>query len=299
LTITKTVFEEIKKIQPLYLYLVQDGYREQYPNEKDECLIVRNAILEMIDWECNLKTLFREKNLGPGKGTADAIKWFFNQEEAGIVLEHDCLPNPDFFRYCEILLDKYKDVDKVKIICGSNYQAGKKFNNASYYFGASSQLWGWASWRRSFLKYTPDIEKINYSHFLHAVKLTFKTKREQEYWINTYHKIKDGIVDTCDYQLMYLIWHEKGLIIKPNVNLISNIGFGEQAVHCKDVNSMLSNADTYRILPLQHPKNIKRSYKSDKNYHDNYLKIRQSIFIQTKNKIKTHLYIIYKKIKNK
>jgi hypothetical protein len=297
------VFEEIKKVRPLYFYLVQDGYRRDYPHEESECLQVREAILEKIDWECRLVTLFRENNLGPGRGTENAIKWFFNQVEYGIVLEHDCLPQPDFFEYCSTLLLMYKDDNRIKLINGSNYQMNKKFNKYSYYFCASGQLWGWASWSRTFKNYTADINKIDYDLLVKDIKSTFKTKSEQIYWADSYNWIKYGRVDTWDYQLMYLVWKEHGLIIQPNVNLISNIGFGEKAIHCKDEFSSLSNTKTESILPLKHPRKIKRSYKADTNYFDNYLldfTLRKiSLFVKLKRKVRKHIPIyIYDYLKD-
>jgi hypothetical protein len=271
LTTTTKVFDEIRKIKPLYLYLCQDGYRKNFKNEELECLIVRNAVLKQIDWHCNLVTLFRDYNLGPGKGTADAIKWFFNQVDSGIVLEHDCLPHPDFFEYCETLLNRYKDNEQIKLINGSNYQVGKKNGKYSYYFGVTGSLWGWASWSRSINSYIDDINTIDYTLFVESVNNTFKTKRERSYWKDSFDWIKDGHANTWDFQLMYMTWMEKGLFILPNTNLISNIGYGENAIHCKDENSNSANAQTYKILPLKHPKKIKRNYSSDTNYLDNYL----------------------------
>jgi hypothetical protein len=291
------VFEEIKKVRPLYFYLVQDGYRRDYPHEESECLQVREAILEKIDWECRLVTLFRETNLGPGQGTANAIKWFFNQVEYGIVLEHDCLPHPDFFEYCSTLLLMYKDDNRIKLINGSNYQMNKKFTKYSYYFCASGQLWGWASWKRTFIHYTDDINRIDFETLAKNIKTTFKKKREQLYWTDSYGWIKKGYAITWDFQLMYLIWEEKGLIIQPTVNLVSNIGFGEKAIHCKDEFSNLSNARIEGIMPLKHPRKIKRSYNADTNYLDHYLvddtyrKI--SLFVKLKRKIRKHIPISF------
>jgi hypothetical protein len=282
------VFNEIRKQRPTQLFIVQDGFRKDYPNEQQECLLVRDTILNMIDWECNLITLFRENNLGPGAGTADAIKWFFNQVEFGIFLEHDCLPHPDFFEYCSVLLEKYKSDNRIKLINGSNYQVGKKFGSSSYYFGVTGQLWGWAAWRETFIDYTADINQFEYSKLLNLVNATFDSKREQAYWMKSYRYLKEGLVNTWDYQLLYKIWNEKGLIVIPNVNLISNIGFGSQAIHCQDENSSLSNAKIEAILPLKHPRKIKRNYKSDLNYHDHYLveNIQPNLFVQVKRKIR-------------
>ena len=122
-----------------------------------------------------------------------------------------------------------------------------------------------------------------------SIETTFKTRRVQNYWKGTYNWIIEGIVNTWDYQLMYTIWKEKGLIISPNVNLISNIGFGENAIHCKEIDSDLSNAKTLNILPLKHPTRVIYAKKSDVNYHDYYLNPnfeRVSIYKQLKRNLK-------------
>lgn len=290
---TVRVFEEIRKQKPLYLYIVQDGYQHNYQVEEADYMNVRNKILEMIDWECNVHTLFRKINFGPGAGTADALLWFFKQVEYGIVLEHDCLPHPDFFEYCSTLLELYNEDTKIKLINGSNYQMDEKFGKASYYFGASGQLWGWAGWRKTFLNYKFNVKEINLTLLKEDIKSTFKTRRLQEYWINTYNWILNGAVDTWDYQLMYTIWHEKGLIILPNVNLVTNIGFGEQSIHCKDKLSALAESKTENILPIKHPRRVKRSFKSDIVYYDKYLSHfpieRISLIVYLKRKLKKYI----------
>lgn len=265
---TIRVFQEIKKVEPQQLFIVQDKFRPNFPAEEEECLTVRSTVLEMVDWECKLVTLFRESNLGPGAGTADAIKWFFNQVECGIVLEHDCLPHPDFFEYCAILLEKYRNNKRVKIITGANFIDNRKFGDNSYYFGTVGHFWGWASWKRTFLDYQQDIKQITENEVTRWISKNFRKKRHQDYWIQTYYWLKEGKVDTWDYQLFYLIWKQKGLIILPNGNLVSNIGFGEKALHCKGTTSPFSNVPADPILPMMHPSFVKRSSNADKYYCD-------------------------------
>lgn len=149
---TQKVFDEIRKQQPKYLYVAADGPRIGKSEDQMKCQITR-AIIDQVDWDCDLKLLFREENLGCGKAVSSAITWFFDQEEMGIVLEDDCLPHPDFFQYCKELLIKYKDVDKVKFISGTNFDIKSNQTDASYYFSAYIHVWGWASWRRVWKDY--------------------------------------------------------------------------------------------------------------------------------------------------
>ena len=104
----KQVFERIKEVQPSKLYIAADGPRENKVGESEKCQQVRDLV-KLIDWNCEVKTLFRDKNLGCAKAVSGAISWLFENEEMGIILEDDCLPHLDFFPYCKELLEKYKD----------------------------------------------------------------------------------------------------------------------------------------------------------------------------------------------
>jgi GT2 family glycosyltransferase len=108
---TKQVFAAIRKAKPPKLYVAADGPRADNPGEAEKVEQVR-LIATNIDWDCELKTLFRDENLGCGKGVSSAITWFFENEGEGIILEDDCLPSQSFFWYCEELLERYRE-DKI------------------------------------------------------------------------------------------------------------------------------------------------------------------------------------------
>ena len=131
---TQIVFEEIKKQKPKYLFVAADGVRSHIIEDMEKCKDTRNLVLKGIDWDCEVKTLFRDENLGCGVAVSEAITWFFENVEQGIILEDDCLPHPSFFGYCETLLEKYNDNENVYVISGDNFQNGKQTGNASYFF---------------------------------------------------------------------------------------------------------------------------------------------------------------------
>src|SRR5450759_4497034 len=105
---TQQVFNQIRQIKPKYLFVAADGPRLDRPVEIEKCLETK-SIIQQIDWDCELKSLFSETNLGCRVGVSSAITWFFENVEQGIILEDDCLPDLSFFPYCENLLNKYKD----------------------------------------------------------------------------------------------------------------------------------------------------------------------------------------------
>ena len=95
---TSKVFSAIRSIKPSRLYLASDGPRENKEGEKEKVNSVRKIVTD-VDWQCDVKTLFREKNLGCGKGVSEAISWFFQNEKEGIILEDDDLPHKDFLYF--------------------------------------------------------------------------------------------------------------------------------------------------------------------------------------------------------
>lgn len=230
LSTTKLVFAEIKKQKPKYLFVASDGARENKKGEVEVVNTVRNYVLNEIDWDCEVKTLFREHNLGCGVAPYQAITWFFDQVEQGIILEDDCLPLPGFFDFCDKMLNHYKNDERFYEVSGHNLQAGKKRGDGSYYFSNYGGIWGWATWARAWKKY--DYEMKGFQLFLDdkIIEKKFNNKTEQQYWIKTLtHASKLG--SWWDYQWLFTIWANDGICIVPNTNLIRNIGFDEGGTH--------------------------------------------------------------------
>ena len=94
-TTTRKVFEAIRNYKPTKLFVAADGPRKNKSGEKERCEEARK-ITEQIDWPCEVKRLYRNKNLGCKLAVSSAITWFFSNVEEGIILEDDCLPNSTF-----------------------------------------------------------------------------------------------------------------------------------------------------------------------------------------------------------
>jgi len=181
---TKKVFQVIKKAKPPRLYIAADGPRETKEGEAERVKAVRDYVMSNMDWECEVKTLFREKNLGCGKAVSEAITWFFENEEMGIILEDDCLPTQSFFWFCEELLIRYKHEEKIMQINGSSFLPNIDIKE-SYFFSKYNHIWGWASWRRAWkhfhMQYPNWEDRFEKLHSFHL-------KAEKEYWRKTFRK---------------------------------------------------------------------------------------------------------------
>ena len=150
---TKRVLNTLRKVRPMNLYIAADGPRRNNQSDSINCQLVKEILIKWIDWDCEIKTLFRDENLGCGKAVSQSITWFFNHVEDGIILEDDCLPDLSFFKFCEGLLDKYRNVPDVFLISGDNF-VNRSINIPwDYYYSSFAHIWGWATWRRVWNKY--------------------------------------------------------------------------------------------------------------------------------------------------
>lgn len=268
---TEKVFDTIRQVKPQKLLVVADGPRTNRPGEAEKCQAAR-SILERIDWNCELVTNFSDMNLGCRLRVSSGLDWVFQQVEEAIVLEDDCLPHPTFFQFCEELLARYRYDSRVMQICGSNVIENQTRIDNSYYFSKYGPIWGWASWRRAWRYYDVDMKiwpEVKQTGVYHDF---CDTENEASYRIALYDKVAAGEIDTWDYQWGFAKFINSGLSIIPKVNLISNIGYGQDATHTHDINNPFANLKTSAIeLPLTHPLALCRDKNADKFYSQGYL----------------------------
>jgi len=210
-----------------------------------------------IDWDCEVITLFREKNLGCGYGVPGAITWFFEQEKMGIIIEDDCLPHISFFQYCEELLIKYKDCQRIALIGGNNFQNGIKRGNGSYYFSRYPALWGWACWRRAWQIFDHNIDDSIKKIKEAELNSVFNLKKEKKHWLNVFKNANIRKNNDWDFHFYCAVWSHKMITITPNKNLVVNIGFLDSETHYFLKDSVKTNVKCETIdFPLIHPGRI-------------------------------------------
>jgi hypothetical protein len=231
---TREVFDSIKKARPPRLYIASDGARPSKGDEDKKVKKIREYIIANIDWKCDVKTLFREENIGCRLAVSGAISWFFRNEEMGIILEDDCLPSQSFFWFCEEMLKKYKNDKRIFYVTGYNSQNVWNASKHDYFFSHIGSIWGWATWRRSWNEY--DINMGDIDDFI-----------ENDGFINLFGNkigkrrlleiVGSKTIDTWDYQFSYVAHKNNALACIPSCSLIKNIGFGEDATHTFGINN--------------------------------------------------------------
>ena len=270
---TQQVFNAIKQAKPKQLFVAADGPRKDKEGEKEKCEQARK-IIEQVDWDCEVKTLFRDKNLGCKISVSSAIDWFFENVEEGIILEDDCLPSQSFFWFCQELLDRYRNDERVMQVCGSNVLHRWKKSDDSYYFSKYAIIWGWASWRRAWKYYDvnmllwPEIKKkkLHYGYYFNKDEAVVRE--------HLFDRVYYGEIDTWDYQWSFAKYINSGLSITPSLNLVSNIGMGENATHAAGNNDPKANLEIFEIeFPLRHPKIVIKNFVDDYIYFKRFIKL--------------------------
>lgn len=259
---TQKVFEAIRQAKPPRLLVVADGPRPDRPYEVEKCAAAR-AVIDHVDWDCQVLTNFSDMNLGCRNRVSSGLDWVFDTVEEAIILEDDCLPHPTFFRFCEELLERYRNDERIMAISGDNFQFDRKRTDYSYYFSRYNHCWGWASWRRAWqhndveMNHWPDVRDSS------LLLNLLSDSRTIDCWHKIFQDVYNGHVNTWCYQWTFACWLQNGLSILPSTNLVANIGFSGEATHTVGKNIFANMPVKAMSFPLQHPQCKVRNHQAD------------------------------------
>lgn len=246
----------VRGATPKKIYIAVDGPREGRSDEVEKCRAVRECV-KLIDWPCEVKTLFRERNLGCKYGVSGAITWFFENEEMGIVLEDDCRPTVDFLRFASEMLERYKDDSRIGAVCGFNHFNLQSDNVPSYHFSRHMDIWGWASWRRVWREYDVEMRHLH-GRIKSIIDNSYMTSYCRRMYKGFANDLANGL-STWDIQFSFLSLYKGWLNIVPKIRLVANAGLAdERATHTGGYiywGRNWSKAGTIEF-PVVHPKEV-------------------------------------------
>jgi hypothetical protein len=259
------VFVEIAKAKPNKLFIIADGPREGHPEDIERCAAAR-AIMDRVDWDCEVFKNYSDVNLGCGRRPATGISWVFEHVDRAIILEDDSVPHPSFFPFCDELLEKYRHDERVMMVAGTNmFERPIPY---SYCFTHShANNGGWATWRRAWMHFDMEIKTWPLLRETSWLQDILEYPAAVEFWRGIFDMAyaARGQKDYWDYQWTYAVWAQKALAVRPKVNLISNIGFGPDATHTASTNDPRATARTTAMqFPLLHPPSVERHTEADR-----------------------------------
>lgn len=266
--LTAKSFARIRDQRPTDLFLIADGPRTGHPTDFERCRRVREIVAQ-VDWHCTVHRNYTEVNLGCKERPSSGLDWVFSQVDRAIILEDDCIPNDDFFTFCDALLDKYQDDERVAVITGDNFQDGVRRGEGVYYFSKYNHGWGWATWRRAWRHYDRDIKFWPTWRMSAQWRVIHPDPLERRYWERVFDCVAAGKLDTWDYPWTASTWYWGGLTATPNVNLVSNIGASPDATHTRTSSDQLERS-TEPLGALVHLSKVELDYEADRYTFDHH-----------------------------
>lgn len=278
--LTKRSFAAIRHARPKKLYVAADGPRRDRAGEAEKAEAARQ-IATSVDWECDVRCLFRDDNLGCQKAVSEAITWMFETEQQGIILEDDCVADPSFFRFCDEMLERYAEQPEVGVVTGNNFQRGIRRGDASYYFSKYNHCWGWATWNRAWEKFDYSMRDCSASIATSVIDRFATAKGEQRHWKRTFRNVRRGKINSWAFRWTYSCWSNQLLTITPAVNLVENIGFGDDATHTKETPGLQLPKRQSIAFPLIHPTKVAQCADADEFTTRKHFKIDSSLIAKT------------------
>jgi hypothetical protein len=237
----------LSKVKVQKVWISIDGAKKN-SESKQKVLAVQKVVRKFQKkYPGKVLTQFSAQNLGCRKGVEKALNWFFGQNTLGIILEDDCVPDLSFFPYVTELLEKYKTDTRVGMIAGTNPLV-KTATTSSYFFSYQTLVWGWATWRRAWLSYQTTASKGLEALQTPVVRASVLERTTRKH-LKIIEKVLTHQIDTWDY-----IWYLSNILesrvnIVPNSNLISNVGFSDDATHTK----LKTTQSRLPVIPLHFP----------------------------------------------
>lgn len=260
--VTARVFEQIRKVRPAMLLVVADGPRPNHPGDEEKCRMAR-AVVEQVDWPCQVQKQYAAANMGCRNRVSSGLDWVFSLAPEAIILEDDCLPHPSFFPFCASLLECYRDDPRVMHISGDNFYSPAAAYASSYRFSRYAHVWGWATWRRAWRLYDVQLRAWQARERPSYLLNRFPRRNEQVYWKRIWDSVAAGKAGTWDHQWGFACLANGGKCVVPNVNLVSNIGFGSEATHTAGASSVACLPAYEMPFPLKHPESFAADEAAD------------------------------------
>ena len=291
---TKKILEIIENLDAKNIFISADGPRDKFSEDRICCAKVKNLIEEFSKGK-NVKVKINTYNQGLKKNIINSISWFFSNVEKGIIIEDDCIPSLSFFDFCQNLLNKYETNDQIMQINGTNL--GVDYSGIieeSYFFSKLNHVWGWATWKRSWVHFDNEFKDYKYLKKNNSFNKYYVNNKITNWMVKYFDKSQSGKDNIWSINWAYSILKNNGLCITPSKNLVQNIGFDGSGTSVKDKTFIkFSKTDINEIGKIKHPKKINYNLKNDLLAYDRKIsKIdpRANLMIKIKKKIINMLF---------
>jgi hypothetical protein len=199
------------------------------------------------------------------------LEWVFDLVDEAIILEDDCVPSVSFFRFCETMLDVYREDERIMDIGGTNYLETWKSDQQDYHLSRFGGIWGWATWRRSWEWYDPEMSLWTDTEARSILRSYWPDTNHARYIEYIMQRAYDGEIASWAYPWGFARMLNSAYAVVPAKNLVSNVGFGDEASNTRNDSHRLSNIPAHKMdFPIQ----IRHIVGPDRDYDKLYYKTR-------------------------
>lgn len=252
---TARVLAAVRDWAPSHLLLVTDGPRHDDADDARRCSEVAE-ILAGVDWDCRVERIDSTFNMGCRQRMASGLDWVFSRVDEAIILEDDCLPSRQFFEFMNEMLREHRNTPRVMHIGGHLWESPDDDSAASYRWSRYPAIWGWATWSDRWRRFDMSMRRWMELRDTDWLDSFLEDHRAALYWKRIFDEVTRGL-DAWDYAWTFACWAERGLCARPTVNLVHNIGFGDDATHTRDLDNPAGHRMAGRMAwPLVHPSTL-------------------------------------------
>ena len=259
---TEILLKEIQKIKPQTLFVIADGPRKNKPADFQKCEVVRQLVDKYVDWDVNLHKIYADENMSAPVRIPSGLDEVFAQVEETIILEDDCIPHPSFFYFCQELLHKFRDDDRVSLIGGYNLYFdfwGKPATppgDSSFFYSYIPSIWGWATWKRTWDIFEHEVKGVDEFIQKNKAKSIFKDLWSRKFLNQLFLKLKKKDRNEWGYRMLYTLNKRSKLSVVPRVNLVQNVGFDKDGTNLKADMYPSSKLASEMTFPLTYPEEV-------------------------------------------
>ena len=251
--LTKRVLTALSLAKPERLFVIADGPRPGRLDDINEVSATR-ALFEDLTWHCEVTKIYSDTNLGLRNRVISGLDEVFSHVDSAIILEDDCLPAPSFFEFASALIDRYQDNPTVALVSANNF-APKKSEVSTYYFSTHANIWGWATWKRTWVDFRKSKPVSELTERELDQILDMVGGRRQRSAFAKLLRLSSSL-DSWAIQFATFIYLNGFLSAVPSQNLVTNVGFGAASTHTK-FESWADEIPLGKIeFPLRHPIDI-------------------------------------------
>lgn len=198
---------------------------------------VRGIIRELWTFK-HITIIERQKNWGLAENIIDGVTKVMNEHGKAIVLEDDLETSPYALTYFNDALFRYEHTEQVMEISGYMYPVEKPNRLPKSFFFRVANSWGWASWKRAWDHFNPDIDALTENFTRKDIK-RFSIDGKENFWKQV-KAFKAGKIDSWAIRWYLSVFKQDGLVLYPRQSMVQNMGTDGSGTH-SDVD------DVYRV----------------------------------------------------